>query len=151
MYGPEMGRAELTNGAKAFFRQAGRNDSQLFIVSHKTESAKYDKTRTNLRHSAMAWMTRKGFFDINGLNMSKQNVYFETTRQEKLARIHQLGCTHFIDDLEEVFQEQDFPDNVEKILYDPSASDSNLSSIVIATTWTEISQLIFGTYDASSD
>jgi hypothetical protein len=89
-------------------------------------------------------MTRNKFFDVDGLNLYKQDVYFEGTREEKLKRIEHLGCTHFIDDLEEVFQEQDFPDGVQKILYAPSASDSRPSGMTVATTWAEIGRLIFG-------
>ena len=32
-------------------------------------------------------------------------------------RIRALGCTHFIDDLEEVFLEPSFPSDVHKILF----------------------------------
>ena len=37
-------------------------------------------------------------------------------RAEKIARIKALGCTHFIDDLEEVFIDSDFPSDVERFL-----------------------------------
>jgi hypothetical protein len=43
-------------------------------------------------------------------------VYFEGTRTEKIARIVALGCTHFIDDLEEVFDDPAFPSGVERLL-----------------------------------
>ena len=45
------------------------------------------------------------------------DVYFESTRAEKLKRIAALSLTHFIDDLEEVLTDPDFPPNVERILF----------------------------------
>ena len=52
-------------------------------------------------------MEQQGFFDPKGLNLKRENVYFESTREEKVARIGFLKCTHFIDDLEETFDEPD--------------------------------------------
>ena len=59
-------------------------------------------SRVNLRQAALGWMTAQGFFGTSGFAVPAENVFFESTRAEKLARIAALGCTHFIDDLEEV-------------------------------------------------
>ena len=52
----------------------------------------------------------------------ESNVYFESTRAEKIERIIALSCTHFIDDLEEVFDDPAFPSNVERLLLSPAGS-----------------------------
>ena len=63
-------------------------------------------------------MTSQGFFGSGGLGFSEDQVFFEGTRDAKIERIRTLGCTHFIDDLEEVFLEASFPPDVEKFLFD---------------------------------
>jgi len=143
MYGPRMGEACLNPDAKAFLILCRRNGAKIFIISHKTEFANYDDTQTNLRQAAMEWMSDKGFFDPTDLGLSRDDVTFVGTRQEKVERIEQLGCTHFIDDLEEVFQETSFPAQVQKILF---ASDKSLSStpgFTVNDSWQEIARCIF--------
>ncbi len=115
-YGPLMSRARLIDGAEAFVRQCRARGWPLYVVSHKTEFAGCDTTRTNLRDAARTWMHANGFFDPAGIGLSAAAVFFESTRAEKIARILALDCTHFIDDLEEVFHEPSFPDTTERLL-----------------------------------
>ena len=65
----------------------------------------------------MAWMSDKGFFDTTGINLDRQDVFMEGTRWAKLNRIRGLGCSYFVDDLEEIFLDQEFPDGTQSILY----------------------------------
>jgi hypothetical protein len=44
---------------------------------------------------------------------------FEETKQNKLSRISELGCTHSIDDLPEFLTETSFPQDVDRIFFDP--------------------------------
>ncbi|HVZ23095.1 MAG TPA: hypothetical protein VG871_18610 [Vicinamibacterales bacterium] len=118
IYGPLMGRAALMPGADAFVRACRARGWPTYIVSHKTEFAGYDETGTNLRDAALAWMTAQGFFAESGLGFSRDQVFFESTRGGKIARIRALACTHFIDDLEEVFSEPAFPAGVEQFLFE---------------------------------
>ncbi len=46
----------------------------VFIVSHKTEYAGYDETRTNLRTAALEWMTSHHFFEPHGLDLARDHV-----------------------------------------------------------------------------
>ena len=117
IYGPRMAQAQLMAGATEFIRACRARTWPVYIVSHKTEFAGYDETRTNLRDAAVAWMTAQKFFDPDGLGFSEGQVFFEGTRDAKIARIKSLGCTHFIDDLEEVFLEPAFPAGVQKCLF----------------------------------
>ena len=117
VYGPRMAQAQLMPGAADFIRQCRARGWPTYVVSHKTEFAGYDETRTNLRDAALAWMTSQRFFEPDGLGFSRDQVFFETTRGEKIARIASLGCTHFIDDLEEVFLEPSVPSGVRTFLF----------------------------------
>jgi hypothetical protein len=117
IYGPRMAQAQLMAGAADFINECRARTLPIYIVSHKTEFAGYDDTRTNLRDAALAWMTSQRFFEPAGLGFSRDQVFFEGTRDAKIARIRALGCTHFIDDLEEVFLEPSFPAGVHKFLF----------------------------------
>ena len=117
VYGPMMPQAELMAGAADFVRHCRARNWPVYVVSHKTEFAGYDETRTNLRDAALAWMTSQRFFEAAGLGFARADVFFEGTRDAKIARIRSLGCTHFIDDLEEVFVDPSFPADVQKFLY----------------------------------
>ncbi len=144
LYGPMMGEACLMEGALTFLKLCQQYGTRVYIVSHKTEYAGYDQTRTNLRRVAMTWMRENQFFDVKGLGLSEGDVYFEWTRQAKIERIRDLGCTHFIDDLEETFLEDSFPEKVEKILYAPQTLQPPAPGIQVFTTWKEISDYFFG-------
>lgn len=142
-YGAGIAEARLMAGVKTFFTLCRQRQVCLFIVSHKTEYANLDETRTNLRTAAVNWMKHHRFFDADGLGASLEDVYFETTRRDKIERLTRLGCTHFIDDLEETFLEASFPAKVEKILYDPHAQHPAPSGMRVFKTWHEIGDYFF--------
>jgi hypothetical protein len=143
VYGPKMRQARPVDGALAFVECCKKRQLSVYIISHKTNYATYDQTRTNLRDAAMAWMTDHRFFGVNGLGLSPNNVYFEATRLEKLQRIKSLGCTHFVDDLEETFLEPSFPTGVEGILYAPQRPAYLLPGINVASRWSEVHDFLF--------
>ncbi|MBI3252239.1 MAG: hypothetical protein HYZ52_02820 [Candidatus Omnitrophica bacterium] len=143
VYGPRMGEALPIHGVREFFNRCRKSGAQTFIVSHKTEYANFDPTQTPLRKAALAWMETKGFFLADGLDLSRADVYFEATRQEKIGRIQQLGCTHFVDDLEEVFREDGFPEPTMKVLFAPQPPPSPLAGLAVASTWDEVARLVF--------
>ena len=60
-----------------------------------------------------------------------------------MARIGALGCSHFIDDLIEVFQEPDFPDGVERLLFHPGA-EAPEGPFKAFPSWKEITDDVFG-------
>lgn len=145
VYGARIGEAKLIDGVQRFFELCTVSGSRIYVISHKTEFAGYDETRTNLRQSALEWMEANRFFDVNGLGLTPESIFFGSTRQAKIDLIVKLGCTHFIDDLEETFGEPSFPSNVEKILYAPHSSSGVLPGIRVETSWQGIIEYFFGT------
>ena len=113
VYGPAITSASAAEGALDFIRHAREHGSQLTIVSHKSTFANIGAT-VNLRDAARDWLRNNGIVGPDAIPES--DVYFEETRAEKIARIVSLGCTHFIDDLEEVFCDPAFPAGVERML-----------------------------------
>lgn len=142
VYGPLMPRARMFAGVSAFVSACRRRRVPVKIVSHKTEFAGYDDTGTNLREAALAWMTDHGFFAPAGLALTRDDVFFESTRDAKIARIRALGCTHFVDDLEEVLHDPAFPPDVQRILFAPEAQFDTASDPRVAPSWEALTELV---------
>jgi len=145
VYGPRMNEAELIDGVGIFFERCHQNRVKTFIISHKTEYANFDETGTHLRQAALSWMQDRGFFVRDRFGLTPEEVFFGATRQEKIDHIKRLGCTYFIDDLEEVFLEDTFPEHVKKILFSPHSVHSMLSDIRIIVSWEGIVDFFFNT------
>ncbi len=120
VYGPAISGAVAAEGALDFIQMASRSGAALSIVSHKTAVSNLGSEEVNLRDAARGWLHTSGMLGAHGV--PEEHLYFESTRAEKIARIIQLGCTHFIDDLEEVFNDPAFPANVERMLLSAAVS-----------------------------
>jgi hypothetical protein len=88
-------------------------------------------------------MAANHFFDDAGLGLDPHNVHFTGTRSEKIERIRALACTHFIDDLEEVFLEAAFPPTTARLLYEPGRRDPAPAGVRLVRTWQEIREYFF--------
>jgi hypothetical protein len=145
LYGSRIGEATLIAGVPEFFQLCRERGVKVYIVSHKTEFSRYDTSGTNLRSAALQWMTANGFFEPNRLGLTRDHVFFAGTRQEKIDRIASLGCTDFIDDLEETFLEGSFPPGTTRILYEPGRESPAPPGVVWMNSWQEIGEYFFGT------
>ncbi len=143
VYGPLMPQARMFAGVSAFVCECRRRQVPVKIVSHKTEFAGYDDTGTNLRVAALAWMTDQGFFAPDGLALTQGDVFFESTRDAKIARIRALGCTDFVDDLEEVLHDPAFPPQVRRILFAPEAPLDLASDPRVVPSWEALTAHVF--------
>ena len=144
VYGPRMHEARLIEGVREFFSDCRRRHIPVCIVSHKTEYANFGDADVNLRAVAMAWLEQHGFFQEGGLGLNRANVFFESTRAEKIDRIKALRATHFIDDLEETFRESAFPHDVQKILLAAHGQSSDMAGTVSFATWKQIQEHLLG-------
>jgi len=143
VYGPRLREAAPFPGVLEFFSRAVRSEVPVQIVSHKTRLPVIGVAH-DLHQAARDWLVQQGFFDPNRIGMSVDNVCFCTTREEKIQRIKTLGCTVFIDDLEEVFREPSFPGGVERILFAPETTTS-LPDVRTLKSWKQISDHVLGT------
>ncbi len=116
LYGPDIGQAHLMPGMGRLLERLNEARVPVVIISHKTRSSPLDPN-VDLRQAALGWMEANGLFDHYGL--SRDRIYFESTRAKKIDRIKALGCTQFIDDLDEVFDDPSFPQSVQAYLYNP--------------------------------
>lgn len=120
VYGPAIAGAMAAEGALDFLRRARARGAELTIVSHKTALANMGTEKVNLRDAARAWLRDNGM--LGPQTVPEKSLYFEDTRADKIARIVGLRCTHFIDDLEEVFDDPSFPVDVERLLFTSAAN-----------------------------
>jgi len=136
-YGQGIGEAALFPGVGRFLRRCRQAGHDVFIVSHKTQFANYDPARVDLRAAALGFMDARGFFDPGKYAIRRENVFFESTRAEKLARIAALDCTHFVDDLVEVLTDRNFPSGVARVLFDPAGGETP-ADLRACASWREI-------------
>jgi len=117
VYGRRMDQARAFPGVRETLEELHQSGIHFLIISHKTQFAKKGP-KYDLHEAAMNWLEAHGFFgDKTGLN--KDGVFFRPTRHEKIEQIKRCECTHFIDDLPEVFLEPAFPEDITKILFAP--------------------------------
>jgi hypothetical protein len=94
-------------------RTAGHD---LFIVSHKTKTPilgpAYD-----MHEAARGFLGAQAI--LGEARIPAGNIFFELTKEEKIARAAALGCTVFIDDLPEILAMSGFPEETRRVLFDP--------------------------------
>jgi hypothetical protein len=137
VYGAGIGGALPFPGAHDFLRRCAGEGVETFIVSHKTRFGHFDPARIDLRAAARGWMTEQGFLAA----VPVEHLYFEDDREKKIARIAALQCTHFIDDLEEVFSDPTFPAGVRRILLGESGAHS---CDALCADWQDVTAAVFG-------
>jgi len=141
-YGIGMPDARPMEGVKEFMEACKERGIRVLIVSHKTEYANFGDPAVNLREAALQWLGAQGFMDSARFGVGRDRIFFEGTREEKIARIRTLGVTHFVDDLEETFLEASFPAGVAKILISPQLAGQGCWQAF--PTWPDIQQHLLG-------
>ena len=147
VYGRWLHRATLMPGASRFLIRCRLEGIPVEIVSHKTDYGHFDRTKTPLRQVALEWLEQNEFFDSDRFGLSFENIHFEDTRSEKAETIGRLKLTHFVDDLQEMFEESNFPLTVKKILFAPgkgTTTVAQLGAVTKCATWQQVSSVVFG-------
>ncbi|CCD99871.1 hypothetical protein [Bradyrhizobium sp. STM 3809] len=118
VYGARMDLVSPYPGFAEFVTAAPAAGHDLFIVSHKTKhpilGPKHD-----MHAAARGFLTDRGLMGSADSQIAPDRVFFELTKDEKVARAHALGCDVFVDDLPEILGMSGFPDGMRKVLFDP--------------------------------
>jgi hypothetical protein len=141
IYGPRMMDAPPFPGIVEFFAACRAAGIPVAIVSHRTRFP-YLGERHDLHAAARDWLARHGFHDPDGIGLPVERVFFEETKEAKLARIAAVGCTHFIDDLPELLTHPLFPANVRRILFDPHAAGPLPAGTLRLTAWDQAAAVV---------
>jgi hypothetical protein len=126
-YGQGMTKAEPFAGALNFVREAVARGHAVKIISHRTRQPILGDA-TDLHASALEWLKREGFVGPGAL--SERDVFFETSKEAKLARIAEQKCAVFLDDLPEILLSDRFPVGVQDWLFAPGQTDAGYARTV---------------------
>lgn len=124
-YDTRMSEACLFPDALGVIRAWKERGYALSIISHKTRTSPC-APEGNLHAAAIAFLAQAGMLQY----ISPEHIYFLPSRAAKIATIARLGCTVFVDDLPEIFRDENFPPHVQAILFDPHALLSPENTLV---------------------
>ena len=144
IYGKYMHKAKVFPGFTEFLLLAKIKGFTISVVSHKSEFGHFDDNKISLRSEALKWIIHNKLIETDLFKLQKKDIYFEATREEKIQRIITLGCNFFVDDLEEVFNEKNFPVEINKFLFDPLDKKINSKNFVTINSWRSLTKLILG-------
>jgi len=140
LYGPGIVKALPFPGVLQFITECKRRKIKVYVISHKTKYP-FLGPKHDLHDYAHRWLEKQGFSSNSD---DQQTIFLELTQEEKINRIKNLGCSHFIDDLPEIFEHRLFPGDVGKILFNPQTKASVVSqNIIVSHHWNEIKNYFF--------
>jgi len=129
MYTDGLNHASVNVGAWKLFEKLRSQNAELFIVSHKTPVSAINKV--DLIQPARSWI-KANFSKMPELVTN--HIFFEQSRISKVKRIASLGLTHYVDDLLEVLQEKNYPQNIKSFWLSIVANDSLSENITVVKT-----------------
>mgnify|MGYP001447219046 CR=1 FL=1 len=114
VYGPRILKATPANECLNTIKKLNDLGANVFIVSHKTKTP-YAGPKYDLHNAAKEWLNHYLFLSSKGGNIKEDRIFFNTSKSEKISRIHYLKCNFFIDDLPEILDMVN--PNIKRILY----------------------------------
>jgi hypothetical protein len=124
IYGARMDLVAPYPGFAEFIAAARTAGHELFIVSHKTRhpilGPKHD-----MHAAARGFLAARGLVGDQASQIDPASVFFELTKEDKVARAAALHCEVFVDDLPEILAMPGFPDGMRRILFDPENQFEN--------------------------
>lgn len=134
VYGVRIREAEPFPGVCEFFLECRRRGIPVYVISHKTRWP-VRGPRVDLHQAARGWLETQGFHEAAGIGLPAERVFFEETKQAKLQRIRDVGCSHYLDDLPEFLLDPGFPSEVERVLFDPWNRHAERVPFARVTSW----------------
>lgn len=136
VYGARMSEASMYADVLNTMLRLKNAGCTLYIISHKTRYP-YQGAQYDLHAAAQAWITDK-LRDKDLPLLMQEHIFFEPTKEEKIARIEYLACDVFIDDLPEILLAETFPQRTQAFLFDPEQNhlDLNVAHIKVISSWT---------------
>lgn len=128
VYGARMDLVLPFPGFAAFIGIAQGAGHELFIVSHKTRHPILGP-RHDMHAAARAFLGDHGLIGEGAARIAPRRVFFELSKEEKVARAADLDVGMFIDDLPEILALPGFPPNMRKILFDPDQRFTGASNL----------------------
>lgn len=145
VYGPRMIDATPFPNVLPALQQLHAVGCRVHIISHRTKTP-FAGPPHDLHASARGWLESQGVIDESRTGLNASRVFLETEKSAKLARIAQLRCECFIDDLPELLTDANFPAGVRRVLFDPHGHCPSLPpEIARFESWQAVLPAITGT------
>lgn len=142
VYGARMDLAAPYPGVDRFIADTRRDRHELFVVSHKTRYPILGE-KHDLHAAARGFLADRRL--VGGAMIPAENVFFELTKEDKVARAADLGVDVFIDDLPEILTMAGFPAATRRILFDPEGIHAALpAGLSRCRDWSEVGSVLFG-------
>jgi len=142
VYGERMKDAAAYPGVLEFIKLARDKGVSMVIVSHKTRHP-FIGPKYNLHEAASGWIDTS-LIDGEQKLFEKEQIFFELTKEEKVARIADCNCDFYIDDLPEILQMPGFPKKTTRILFDPENNHTDKGMHAKLNSWAEIKSFYEG-------
>ena len=139
VYGERIMEAVPYEGMLKTLRAFADKKIPIMIISHKTREP-YLGPKNDLHAAAISWLEINHFFEPGGLNMKKNQIFFEMTKKEKIDRIIKTGCTHYVDDLPEILAM--IPNGINKILVSPNREEIPVKNWTVVKSWKELKTIL---------
>lgn len=118
VYGSRMQLVNVFPGFAETLQVLRAKGHDVFIVSHKTRTP-FAGPAYDLHAAAREFLSAHAIVGESDVQIPAQNVFFELTKEEKVARVAALGCDVFVDDLPEILAMDGYPAALRAILFDP--------------------------------
>jgi hypothetical protein len=142
VYGNRFREAVPFPGVSEFFDLCREQTIGVSIISHRTRYP-FAGPRYDLHDAARRWLEAYRFDVDAPASRGAVSIHLELTKAAKIERIAKEGCSVFVDDLPEFLLETEFPGDVERILFDPSGTQTiHDLPFQVASSWKEIAHLV---------
>lgn len=140
VYGVRIAEAAPAPGVADFLRQCQAQGVRVSVISHKLRFPALGP-RVDLHQAARRWLQDHNLYADGDAGLQPARVFFEPSQEAKSARIMAERCTHFVDDLPEMFRAPHFPARVARLLYQPAGAPAG-EGIELFRSWKEISRYL---------
>ena len=139
VYGERIKEAVPFSGTLETLQMLNAKQIPINIVSHKTREP-YLGPKRDLHAAALSWLKLNRIIDTEGPGVNEDQVFFEVTKEDKINRIVQIGCTHYLDDLPEILEM--IPDGINKILFSPNGEGILNRNWTVIKSWKELPSVL---------
>jgi hypothetical protein len=147
VYGPRLAEAEVMEGFREFLVGTLACGHDVFILSHKTRFAAQDKDHTcDLREVAINWLKENEIVSASPQSIPEDRVLFFDDRSSKIADIARLGCDLFVDDLPEIFADENFPKKTVSVRIGSASKNEEMPTVESFPDWKNITTYVNETF-----
>ena len=139
VYGERIKEALPFPGMLETLQKLNAQQIPINIVSHKTREP-YLGPKRDLHAAAMNWLKLNRIIHADAAGIKEDKVFFEVTKEDKINRIIQIGCTLYVDDLPEILEM--IPDGINKILFSPNGEEIINSNWTLIRSWNDLPSIL---------